>query len=212
LNKEVVMNTKNTIHEQISAFADGEADESQVDAALAALRTPEGRAAWEDYHQIGDALRSDDMAFSMSADFAAKLMNRLEDEPAIVAAPRRRHAGEAVTAPGARNASAARRFMVPGVAAAAMAALTVVVAQQWLGANKDVPDANVATMTSRMPVSAGSAMAVAASSETDVPQERKLVRDPGIDEYLIAHQRFSPSLYSTAQYARSATFAVDSDK
>jgi sigma-E factor negative regulatory protein RseA len=206
------MNTKNTMHEQISAFADGEADESRIDAALAALRTPEGRAAWDDYHHVGDVLRSDDMTFSMSDDFTAKLMSRLEDEPAIVAAPRRQHVDVTMADSAVRKVSSARRFMAPGMAAAAMAVLTVVVAQQWLGANKDVPDANVAAMTSHMPASAAATMPAAASGGASVPQERNLMRDPGIDEYLIAHQRFSPSLYSTAQYARSATFAVDSDK
>jgi sigma-E factor negative regulatory protein RseA len=39
-----------------------------------------------------------------------------------------------------------------------------------------------------------------------------VLRDPRIDEYLLAHQRFSPSMFSTAQYARSATFATDSGK
>jgi sigma-E factor negative regulatory protein RseA len=42
--------------------------------------------------------------------------------------------------------------------------------------------------------------------------EGVVLRDPRIDEYLLAHQRFSPSVYSTAQYARSATFATDSNK
>lgn len=44
------------------------------------------------------------------------------------------------------------------------------------------------------------------------PAEVVMLRDPEIDQYLLAHQRFSPSLYSTAQYARSATFATDKDK
>ena len=39
-----------------------------------------------------------------------------------------------------------------------------------------------------------------------------VLRESRIDDYLLALQRFSPSLYSTAQYARSATFATDSDK
>jgi sigma-E factor negative regulatory protein RseA len=39
-----------------------------------------------------------------------------------------------------------------------------------------------------------------------------MLRDPDIDDYLLAHQRFSPSVYSTAQYARSATFATDTEK
>ena len=47
---------------------------------------------------------------------------------------------------------------------------------------------------------------VASAADTEV------LRDPRIDEYLSEHQRFSPSLYNTAQYARSATFAIDADK
>jgi sigma-E factor negative regulatory protein RseA len=43
-------------------------------------------------------------------------------------------------------------------------------------------------------------------------QNGVVLRDPRIDEYLLAHQRFSPAWNSTAQYARSATFASDSDK
>lgn len=44
------------------------------------------------------------------------------------------------------------------------------------------------------------------------PVEVVYLRDPLIDQYLLAHQRFSPSVYSTAQYARSAAFANEKDK
>lgn len=209
------MDTKNTMHEQISAFADGEVDESQIEATLAMLRTSEGKTAWDDYHRIGDALRSDDMAFSMSDDFSAKLMRRLDDEPAIVAKPRRQQPEQADAEQDVRNARTGKRFMLPGVAAAAMALLTVVAAQYWVGINKGVVEDSTiaATSSNRTPMLANASVAiVAASSGASAPQERNLMRDPGIDEYLLAHQRFSPSLYSTAQYARSATFAVDSDK
>ncbi len=37
-----------------------------------------------------------------------------------------------------------------------------------------------------------------------------MLRDPRIDDYLAAHQRFSPSVYSSAQYVRSAAFVSDS--
>jgi sigma-E factor negative regulatory protein RseA len=47
---------------------------------------------------------------------------------------------------------------------------------------------------------------------TDGTNEAVVLRDPGLDEYLLAHQRFSPSVYSTAQFARSSTFANDSGK
>jgi sigma-E factor negative regulatory protein RseA len=205
------MDTK-TMHEQISAFADGEADEGEIETMLAVLRTPEGRAAWEDYHQIGDVLRSDDMALSMSADFTAKLMRRIDDEPAIVAVPRRQLGGQREPVAEMRSSSGAKRFMLSGMAAAVMAVLTAVVAQQWLGSGKSPADAGAPVMASNTPASVGAVIPAAASNGASVQQDRHLMRNSDIDEYLLAHQRFSPSLYSTAQYARSATFAVDSDK
>jgi sigma-E factor negative regulatory protein RseA len=206
------MDTKNTIQEKISAFADGEADESQIEALLAALRTPEGKTVWEDYHRIGDALRSDDMAFAMSDDFTSKLMARLEDEPAIVAAPRKSAVEAVVSAPAAQSTTKpARRFMLPGMAAAAMAVLTAVVAPQWMGSGRSTVGSTETVATAVAPATAAASIVPAVAS-ADASAPRDLKRDPGIDEYLLAHQRFSPSLYSTAQYARTATFAAESDK
>ena len=65
------MDTKEMTRERISAFADGECDDAHVDIVLAALREGAGKADWEIYHQIGDVLRSDDMAVQMSSGFAA---------------------------------------------------------------------------------------------------------------------------------------------
>src|SRR4051812_23919083 len=94
------MNTNNMTQEQISALADGELDDSHVDAALAALRQGPGREAWDAYHQIGDVLRSDDMAVSLSPGFEARMAARLAAEPVILApasasaGSQRAHAGQ----------------------------------------------------------------------------------------------------------------------
>ena len=66
------MNTNYMTQEQISAFADGELDGGHTDVALAALRQPEGQAAWDVYHQIGDALRSEEMAVTLSPNFRSE--------------------------------------------------------------------------------------------------------------------------------------------
>src|SRR3954451_20522851 len=79
------MDTNKITQQQISEFVDGELTDSHVDIALAALRQPEGRAAWETYHQIGDLLRSDEMAAGLSPDFTARMAARLAAEPTIVA-------------------------------------------------------------------------------------------------------------------------------
>jgi len=52
--------------ERLSALIDGEWQGEDSGAFIAAL-DHEDRAAWSNYHLIGDALRSDDLALSASA-------------------------------------------------------------------------------------------------------------------------------------------------
>ncbi|HEV7855511.1 MAG TPA: sigma-E factor negative regulatory protein [Herminiimonas sp.] len=185
------MNT-NLTREQISAFVDNEASDAHVEVAMAALRGDEGRDTWNRYHQIGDALRSDDLNVRLSADFNARMFARLDAEPAIVAP---------AVVPAQKNY---RRFAMSGMAAAAVAVIAVLTVphmahQQTLttASASPVPTLAAATMSNTVTVAS---------------QDGEVLRDPRIDDYLLAHQRFSPSVYSTAQYARSATFAVESDK
>jgi sigma-E factor negative regulatory protein RseA len=194
------MNTKEVAREQISAFADGEVADAQAGAVLAALREPQARADWDVYHHIGDVLRSDDMAVTMSVDFSARMAAALEREPAIVAPAERVRGLPAAAMP--------RRWAMPGmVAAAAVAAVAFITTPQLLVAMKSEPAIAERQLASAgLPVNGASAMTAAAAPEGTV------LRDARIDDYLLAHQRFSPSVYSTAQYARSATFANDTNK
>jgi sigma-E factor negative regulatory protein RseA len=97
-----------------------------------------------------------------------------------------------------------KRFAMPGMAVAAVAvAAFLTVPQIMTTQNASMNASNPA------PIVLASA---APDKMTEASQDGDVLRDPRIDEYLLAHQRFSPSVYSTAQYARSATFAVDSDK
>lgn len=222
------MNTKERTQEQISALADDELSDSQIELALAALRDPQGRADWDMYHQIGDVLRSDDMAFSLSDGFSARMAARLEAEPVILApAPAQQpvqggQVAAAMTGSAGYLADRLRRFAMPGVAAAAVATAVFVTAPQMLVAKRDsLPsDGTAVVVVAAKPAPATLATpavsAVAASAEGKVvtleQQQGEVLRDPRIDEYLMAHQRFSPSVYSSAQYARSATFASDTGK
>lgn len=177
------MNTSRTMQELISAFADGELDEARHPEVLALLDTPDGRAAWDELHLSGDILRSDDMALRMSGDFAAGVSARLESEPVFLAPP-------------AALGNRLRRLAMPGAAVAAAVVLTVLTVPHLAGL------APGATPAAKPEVAA---LAVV----TGAPD---VLRDARIDEYLLAHQRFSPSVYSTAQFARSATFATESGK
>ncbi|AZY48621.1 sigma-E factor negative regulatory protein [Bordetella avium] len=75
-----------SIEESVSAWMDGEGSED----FLHQLVSPQGRKTWDEYHLIGDALRSADLMITPSANFQARLSRALEAELPIVAAPRRR--------------------------------------------------------------------------------------------------------------------------
>ena len=198
------MNTVKSINEQVSAFADGEFDTSPQDQIVKALREPAIHEAWTTYHIIGDTLRSRDSAVTMSAGFTERLAARLAAEPAFLG-----NAAPLAASPAAHCAShematsafrtTGRKFAMPGAALAATVLLAVAMgpriyhAQEGRLASIAQPAGIIATA---MPAHDGEAV----------------LRNPQIDEYLVAHQRFSPSLYSTAQYARPSTFAAESSK
>ena len=196
--------------EDISAFADGELAGQHVETALAALRQEQGLADWELYHQIGDVLRSDDMAVTLSPGFANRMAARLDAEPIIIA-PALIQATSTNPSRG-NNPHRVKRWAMPGmVAAAAMAAVTFVATPQLMVAMKGAAGAESSTTVVSADPAVPALLEQPKVVATNIP-EGVVLRDPRIDEYLLAHQRFSPSVYSTAQYARSATFAADSDK
>jgi sigma-E factor negative regulatory protein RseA len=217
------METTNMTQEQISALIDDELSDQHLEIAFAALRQTEGRAAWDVYHQIGDVLRSDDMAGEFSPDFHARLMARLDAEPAIVAPhsnpeERPQEGRQRMIANGGESmrSFAWRRFAAP-TAVAAVAVLALFTSPQLLTALKGGPakDQLLTQMVVTQDKAAGNVQQVALQSGPTVAtpsQSGVVLRDPRIDEYLLAHQRFSPAWNSTAQYARSATYASDSNK
>jgi sigma-E factor negative regulatory protein RseA len=205
------MNTKDMTQEQISAFADGELPDAQLELALAALRGPDGRAQWDLYHQIGDTLRSDDMAFNLSPGFTERLMMRLDEEPTIIAPaniqPQKEQEQATASVPVAVRS--VKRLLLQGMAAiTAVATMAFVATPQLMVATKETPTTTATTMLA----SASHSSPVSPKARIIAEQQGEVLRDSDIDEYLLAHQRFSPSVYSTAQYARSATFAIDSNK
>lgn len=220
------MNTKNLTQEQISAFTDSETADSHVELVLAALRQEDGRATWDAYHHIGDVLRSEEMAFKLRPDFMVRMAARLEEEPTIVA-PKVRHAQaerihvDASAGGAVVSRSLVQRFAFPGIAAAAVTALALISGPQLMVAMKsgstvdNVPVMVVASTNERTTRSADAASAAASQTvaiAVNAQQDSAVLRDPRIDDYLLAHQRFSPSVFSTAQYARTATFSTDSNK
>lgn len=230
------MDTKVTTKEQISALADGELSTEEMTLAFAALRSSkDAQDAWEDYHRIGEVLRSEEMDVSLSAGFSAKMSALLDAEPTIVApqAAVAEPVKAATAVPVAQAVAAANgdhrasrpsrlvRFLMPSAAAAAAAVAAVFVAMpQQAVVTADAKVAAPVAQVASAPVNVPSAIATVADTNgnpqnvnqlSSLAQQGEVKRDPRIDDYLFAHQRFSPS-YSSAQYTRSAAFSSDADK
>ena len=188
------MNTNKTSDARISAFADGSLDGAQHEQLLLALEQPEARQTWETYHCIGDVLRLPDTAVEFSAGFAARMADRLAAEPAHLGA-------SAVAAPvmdtGAGQPWHAgmmlRKFGMRGAGVAAAVVFTLIAIPK-LSLQQHGSDSNASIAKLADPAGAAAG---------------EVLRNPQIDEYLLAHQRYSPSVYNTAQYARSATFSTN---
>lgn len=231
------MDTKVTTKEQISALADGELGSEEMTLAFAALRSSrDARDTWEDYHRIGEVLRSEEMDVSLSAGFSARMSALLDAEPTIVA-PQAAAAQPSVAAPAVQPVATAKvaangdhrasrpgrlvRLLMPSAAAAAAAVAAVFVAMpQQAVVTADAKMAAPVAQVASVPVNVPSAIATVAETNgnpqnvnqlSSLAQQGEVKRDPRIDDYLFAHQRFSPS-YSSAQYARSAAFSSDADK
>lgn len=202
------MDTKQRTREQISALADGELQDGQLAETLALLRDTKSKDDWELYHRIGDALRSEEVAdVKLSEGFASRLASRLEAEPTIFAP---------VAVPQKVVASKSRRWALPGfAAAAAMAGFAFVATPQLMVAFNGTP-APVVTEAPRLDSQSASTIVPVATSNAAIPVDADrgevVLRDPNIDDYLLAHQRLSPSVYSSAQYARPAALPAQPEK
>ncbi|NBW00217.1 MAG: hypothetical protein EBR85_00625 [Betaproteobacteria bacterium] len=108
-------------HEELSEWMDGQAGEGRAELmAKKILQDPESRARWNDYHLIGDAMRS--AALARRSNVANTVAQALENEP--------HHIGQSAMNSAARPALARRKISraVSGLAIAAGLAFVVFVA------------------------------------------------------------------------------------
>ncbi len=207
------METKDLTQEQISALLDSELGDAHIETTLAALRRSEGRNTWDIYHQIGDVLRSEDMAQDISAGFTAKLLARLDEEPPILAPVKQAEAQPAQLQQAAAGGARFKRFGMP-LAIAAAAVFAIVAVPQLM--KKPAGDVIAGDQKVVLPASPGGNL-VLTSTQGGAPAQATTVadgavlRDPRLDQYMMDHQRYSPAWNSSAEYARSATYTVTSD-
>lgn len=68
---------------ELSALIDGETEDHETQAILAAMKSnPDLRASWNEYHLIGDVLRTEGR---LSCDLVSEIMQSLADEPVVLA-------------------------------------------------------------------------------------------------------------------------------
>lgn len=197
------MNTKTSMHARISAFADGELSDAEIEDVLKDLKTPEGRAAWDAYHQVGDMIRSDDMDVPLSVGFSARMAARLEAEPTVLA--------PAASPEAKKQASPVRRFAVPAFAAAAVAALAFILTPPVLKSLKDNPSVRQDSVVAAASQSISHASVIAAAAPA-AAGGAIVLRASELDQYVQAHQRISPAVDGAAQFAGPAAFAGSSAK
>lgn len=206
------METKDLTQEQISALLDSELGDGHIEATLAALRRSEGRDTWDVYHQIGDVLRSEDMAQDLSEGFTSKLLSRLDEEPPILAPVKVSVAQPVQLQQAAAGGARVKRFAMP-LAIAAAAVFAIVAVPQMM---KKQPDEVAGTQKVVLPPSPGGNLVLTsaqggAPAQVTTVADGAVLRDPRLDQYMMDHQRYSPAWNSSAEYARSATYTVTSD-
>ncbi|UCF75884.1 MAG: sigma-E factor negative regulatory protein [Betaproteobacteria bacterium] len=166
--------------EPISALMDGELSESQMQQHLATLKEdPELLHSWDMFHLIGDVLRGERLL--LSGAFRRGIIEKLASEPTVLA-PRR------------------TKKKVFTYALSAAASISAVAAVGWLAFfnNPLAPSSEIARAPQSLPVTAAPS-----------PQLSSVPSDGTMNEYLIAHQEYSPStaIQGLAPYIRTVSGA-----
>jgi sigma-E factor negative regulatory protein RseA len=165
--------------EKISELMDGELEAREAQRLLVRIKQDEGLVhCWYTFHLIGDALRGEPV---LSRDFDERLATRLAGEPTVLT-PRRRVLMKRVTT----------------YALSAAASLSAVALVIWIAFfnNPLAPQPELATAPTTPPPAAAPSTQL-----TSVPSNGQM------NEYLIAHQEFSPSttIQGLAPYIRSVS-------
>ncbi len=145
----------------VSAWMDGDEDTDMPEH----LSSDQGRATWELYHLIGDAMRTPELAMPASCALQQKISMALRDEPAIIA----------VAKPDKKSARFWGKSVWPGVAMAAAVASVIWVAKPFLLPEFSSPVEQVAEVTADQP-----------SRATEVAFNAPVVRD-----YVSTHREMS---------------------
>ena len=206
------------MRERLSALADGELHGPDFASAMDFSATEEGRACWQLYHVVGDALRQSAPAMA-PADSA--LLARLRSQMAQEGAPARlapsalqpvaEPLGPRASHDPAANAQVLRWKLAAGFASLAAVAVLGWNAYMGLGTGQQGPQG---AQLAAAPAPSLPAQAVLAANAEGPAQPGQgpqvMIRDPRLDELLAAHRQLGNStsaLQMPAGFLRNATFA-----
>jgi sigma-E factor negative regulatory protein RseA len=207
------MKTDDTQFDNISAMLDGELSNAQWASALARLgevNNHEGKKTWETYHQIGDVLRSEDLAVTLSPGFSSRFSALLDAEPVVLAPKFNTESEPAV-------ASNVVILKQPRLARyVAMTSMAAVAAVAFFMAPQIIPllgtQSNSGMVISKAEqankIQTNGIQLASNSNITELPakpgEQIEMLRDPRLDSYLMAHQKFSPSIGNGTQFVTRA--------
>ena len=173
--------------DRISAFMDGETRRHEARQAILHLKQDQEYCeSWNTFHLIGDVMRGDPL---LRDGFTVRLRSRLQQEPTVLA-PRFSWRKPPV------------RLLLS--AAASLAGVAVILTLV-LTDNPLQPQPQLAAVPK--PETTGSTQTAA------LPQPVPAANQSRVNEYLMAHQEFSPSttLQGVAPYVRTVSVAHDID-
>jgi len=162
---------------ELSSFIDGELDEHRESSLLTSIKQDaELRKSWNNYHLIGDALRGSSI---LKVDITDRVMAQLQGEPVVLAPPLLR-----------KNKRPLRTIMA---LAAAVCGVAVV---GWTALNLTTQPTSISTSTTNANTIAMPQPVANSTKLTKSSKPVKNVKAPASDrmqEYLMAHQAYSPS-------------------
>ncbi len=186
------MERSDNIRQQVSDLVDGENDPDQLASLLRQLAqhqgqaSGEGRAAWDLYHQIGDALRSADASPALSPDFSKRFAQRFASEPVLL--------------PARRSLLSRLGSWPTALAAVAAAGFGFVVAPAML---RD----SLPTLSHEVPMAQG------AKDVQQLQGMQPAVAPAGaVKDYIALHHSAHPSLYGSMPTVQSARFDPASNR
>jgi len=184
--------------EQLSALMDSELSNDETARLLKSMKNdPALHETWDTYHLLGDVLRKSP---EISADFSARLAQRLSQEPTILAPPRK------------RLPEAIRHFPISIAASVAAVSLVGILALQITRLNLNTLPEHVAATPQVQQVALATPPAKSDRQPRSVASTPAHVKFANAtpSPYLLAHQEYSPS-YAPA-YVRVVSEPMETNR